>query len=125
MTCPFCDLAENAIYMRGEGCVAFFDKYPISPGHLLVIPTKHVASIFDLEPTSYQNLMKLVFDARRKLDEKFDADAFNVGVNDGIDAGQTIGHAHIHIVPRYKGDVGDARGGVRWILPQNAKYWSD
>jgi diadenosine tetraphosphate (Ap4A) HIT family hydrolase len=103
--------------------LAVIDNYAISPGHTLVVPHRHVESIFNLEPDERQSLWRLVEDARQLLSQRHNPSAFNIGVNDGKAAGQTIGHAHIHVIPRYVGDVEDPRGGVRWILPQKAKYW--
>jgi diadenosine tetraphosphate (Ap4A) HIT family hydrolase len=80
-------------------------------------------SIFDLDRIEYTQVWDFVFDVRRVLAERFLPKAFNIGVNDGKTAGQTLNHAHIHIIPRYDRDVDDPRGGIRWILPQKAKYW--
>jgi diadenosine tetraphosphate (Ap4A) HIT family hydrolase len=82
-----------------------------------------VASIFDLPEPEYRELWAQVARVRSLLAEKFHPSAFNIGVNDGTEAGQTVGHAHIHVIPRYAGDVPDPRGGIRWIIPAKAKYW--
>lgn len=104
------------------GC-AVPDQYPLSKGHTLVIPRHHVASIYDLSPEETSELWKLAGEVRSKLAEELRPDGFNIGLNDGAAAGQTIGHAHIHIVPRLSGDVPDPRGGVRWVIPERAAYW--
>jgi diadenosine tetraphosphate (Ap4A) HIT family hydrolase len=103
--------------------LAFFDGYPITEGHALIIPRRHVASLFDLGPGEQSALWMLVSEVREELKAKFKPDAFTIGINDGIAAGQTILHAHIHVIPRRSGDVADPRGGVRWIMPEKAKYW--
>lgn len=103
--------------------MAFFDGYPISKGHALVVPKRHVASIFNLSDGELTDLWSLVSVVRQRLVFEFTPDAMNIGVNDGGAAGQTVPHAHIHVIPRYSGDVEDPRGGVRWILPERAKYW--
>lgn len=102
---------------------AFRDQYPISPGHTLIIPVRHVASLFELSADEQTEMWKLVAVIREQLQQEFTPDGFNIGLNDGIAAGQTVMHAHIHVIPRYAGDVPDPRGGVRWVLPEKAKYW--
>ena len=89
-----------------------------------MIPLKHVASLFDLNNAEQADLWKLVASVREQLQREFNPDGFNVGLNDGTAAGQTVMHAHIHVVPRYIGDVADPRGGVRWIISEKADYWS-
>ena len=121
--CPFCSLASDRIWLATEHALAFPDNYPISDGHTLVIPIRHIASVFDLPEEEQSALWALAGKVRAMLQEKLRPDGFNIGVNDGAAAGQTIGHAHIHIIPRRKGDVADPRGGVRWIIPDKAPYW--
>ena len=122
--CPFCQpLPPERVLATSDATVAFLDGFPVSPGHALVIPKRHVASLFDLPEPEYRELWALVAEVRKRLAEKFHATAFNIGVNDGAGAGQTVGHAHIHVIPRYAGDVPDPRGGIRWIIPAKAKYW--
>lgn len=104
--------------------MAFTDSFPITEGHTLVVPFRHITSIFNLPETDRAALWALVEKVRAALRQKFQVDAFNVGVNDGVDAGQTIGHAHIHVIPRRKGDVPDPRGGIRWVIPNKADYWN-
>lgn len=100
------------------------DGYPISPGHTLIIPRRHVGSFFDLFPDEFSDLLKLLNSAKKVLDQKHSPAGYNVGINDGPAAGQTVMHLHIHLVPRFKGDREDPRGGVRWIIPEKADYWS-
>ena len=122
--CPFCQpLPQERILAESDIFIAFFDGYPVSEGHALVIPKRHVASLFDLPEPEFQEIWAQVAAIRRLLAERFHPAGFNIGVNDGRAAGQTIGHAHIHIIPRYEGDVPDPRGGVRWVIPAKAKYW--
>lgn len=103
--------------------VAFFDCFPVSPCHTLVIPRRHVASIYELSDPELGDLWGLVAAVRRQLSAATDAIGFNIGVNDGIAAGQTVVHAHIHVIPRREGDVDDPRGGIRWVIPEKARYW--
>ncbi len=99
------------------------DAYPISPGHTLVIPRRHIASFFELETEERDGLMDLLTQAKTALDSELRPDGYNIGINDGKDAGQTIAHLHIHLIPRYRGDQPDPRGGVRWLFPEKARYW--
>jgi diadenosine tetraphosphate (Ap4A) HIT family hydrolase len=122
--CPFCDLPQTRKWLESEYAIAFMDGYPITEGHSLVIPRKHVASVFDLSQHEQTALWAMVADARSKLMELHSVEAFNIGINDGIRAGQTIPHAHIHVIPRREGDVQDPRGGVRWVVPDKADYWT-
>lgn len=122
-TCPFCHLEISRILISNQYGIAFRDGFPISPGHTLIIPKQHVASLFDLTTEERQLLWELVAAVRINLMEEFHPDGFNVGLNDGQAAGQTVMHAHIHVIPRYKGDAPDPRGGVRWIIPGKSAYW--
>lgn len=119
--CPFC-AASLVRHCENEAAFAIRDSFPVSPGHTLVIPRLHVSSIFDLAEKELGLLWKLVSQIRSDLIHD-GADAINIGVNDGGAAGQTISHAHIHVIPRCDGDVEDPRGGVRWVIPSKAAYW--
>ena len=107
---------------ENEFAFAIYDGFPVSKGHSLVIPKRIVSSIFDLDDNEYNHIFLLLRDIKKILLEKFKPNGFNIGINNGTDAGQTIDHAHIHIIPRYKGDLKDPRGGVRNILPDNTGY---
>src|SRR5262249_51865989 len=122
-SCPFCALSADRIILETENAVAFTDGYPIAPGHTLVIPRRHVASIFDLAPDMQADVWDLVAKVRATLARDLHPDGFNIGINDGIAAGQTVMHAHVHVIPRWSGDVPDPRGGVRWVIPTKAAYW--
>lgn len=104
--------------------VGFDDAYPISPGHALVIPRRHVGSFFDLNPEEQLALLDVLAQLRTRCINLYRPDAFNIGINDGPAAGQTVAHMHMHLIPRYSGDRPDPRGGVRWIIPEKANYWS-
>ena len=122
--CPFCDPDPDRVMRESEYGLVIRDAFPLSPGHLLVIPRRHVASFFDLDPLEQADLLNLLIAARRDLAARRDPDAFNVGLNDGTAAGQTIAHCHWHVIPRYQGDCDDPRGGIRWVLPEKAVYWT-
>lgn len=122
--CPFCSLGDRELLASNASGVGIFDNYPISPGHTLIIPWRHIGSFFELSKTERDGLFDLIELAKAKLDAQFAPDSYNIGINDGPAAGQTIGHCHIHLIPRYQGDTPDPRGGVRWIIPDKADYWS-
>jgi diadenosine tetraphosphate (Ap4A) HIT family hydrolase len=100
------------------------DAFPVSPGHSLVIPRRHIGSFFDATPQERDEMLALLDAARKAALAEFRPDGFNVGINDGAAAGQTVPHLHMHLIPRYRGDRADPRGGVRWVLPDKADYWT-
>jgi diadenosine tetraphosphate (Ap4A) HIT family hydrolase len=122
--CLFCQLKTNRIRVESEFALAFLDGFPVTQGHTLVIPKQHVASLFELPAEAQAAVWALVAQVRNLLREELHPDGFNIGVNDGTAAGQTLMHAHIHVIPRRHGDVADPRGGVRWVIPDTAAYWS-
>jgi diadenosine tetraphosphate (Ap4A) HIT family hydrolase len=124
LTCPFCSLPQGRIVDQNEHAVWIRDAYPISPGHSLVIPKRHVMSFFETSEAEKVALLALLDSAKAAVQSEFNPDAFNVGINDGAAAGQTVPHLHVHLIPRFKGDVPDPRGGVRWLMPEKADYWS-
>jgi len=100
------------------------DGFPVSPGHSLVIPKRHVLSLFDTSEDERSDLFRLLDAAKHIISQELNPDGYNVGINDGAAAGQTGPHLHIHLIPRYSGDLADPRGGVRWVIPGKADYWS-
>jgi len=123
-SCPFCDHAPSSLWIESASALALWDGFPISEGHTLVVPRCHVASLFDLPPSETASLWEFVTRVRAELTNRFGVEAFNIGLNDGRAAGQTVMHAHIHVVPRRDGDVAEPRGGVRWVIPEKADYWT-
>ncbi|QXE92721.1 HIT family protein [Geomonas subterranea] len=121
--CPFCRLDPVEAMLENELAFAFPDGFPVTLGHTLVVPKRHVASFFEVSPEERAAIFDLVGRVRQLLLEKHAPDAFNIGINDGVAAGQTVPHLHIHLIPRYAGDTDDPRGGVRWIMPVKAPYW--
>jgi diadenosine tetraphosphate (Ap4A) HIT family hydrolase len=99
------------------------DGYPVSPGHTLLIPKRHTGSFFDLSTQERDGLLALLDRAKRVLDAELQPQGYNIGINDGAAAGQTVPHLHVHLIPRFEGDLSDPRGGVRWVIPAKAKYW--
>jgi diadenosine tetraphosphate (Ap4A) HIT family hydrolase len=122
--CPFCTLPESRLVNASRHGLVVRDAYPVSPGHTLVIPRRHIGSFFDLIPEERTDLLALLDEARKGIDAEFAPQAYNIGINDGPAAGQTVPHLHIHLIPRYDGDRPDPRGGVRWLFPDKADYWS-
>ena len=122
--CPFCSLPQSRILHVGSWTLTFKDAFPVSLGHTLIVPKRHVHSFFELEEHEVNELMLFLKKEKDSLVKELHPDGFNIGVNDGAAAGQTVPHLHVHLIPRYLGDCGDPRGGVRWIFPDKAKYWS-
>ena len=126
LTCPFCSrLTSGEVTAESDHAVAFPDGYPLTRGHTLVVPRRHVASIYEMSEDEQRDVWQLVARVREQLARELDPAGFNIGLNDGAAAGQTVEHAHIHVIPRYEGDVPDPRGGVRWVIPDKAPYWND
>src|SRR4051794_37400805 len=113
--CPFCHPEASRIRLENEVAVAVLDGFPVAEGHTLVVPRRHVASLFDLAVEEQAALWRWVALVRAGLFDGLNPDGFNVGVNDGVAAGQTVMPAHVHVIPRRSGDVADPRGGVRWV----------
>ncbi len=121
--CPFCNLSQRVeIICETATCIAFYDGYPVSPGHALIIPKRHVASYFDLTNHEREAMNVVLQYVRQKLDERFHPDGYNIGINVNEAAGQSVFHVHMHLIPRYKGDVPNPKGGVRGVIPNKQKY---
>jgi len=121
--CAFCTLTADRVVHDSEFAVVIRDGFPVSPGHTLIIPRRHVASFFEITDAERTDLMSLLAIARADLEREFRPAGYNIGINDRTAAGQTVPHLHIHLIPRYFGDSDDPRGGVRWVLPDKAAYW--
>ena len=126
--CPFCEITKHdkkRIIKQNDLAFIIRDGFPVSEGHTLIIPKRHVASFFEITNEERRALLDLLDQVQKDLDHKLKPAAYNIGINDGIAAGQTVPHLHVHLIPRYKGDVEDPRGGIRWIMPDKADYWSN
>lgn len=123
-SCPFCDVEPSRIIAAGKYAIAVRDAFPLTEGHTLVVPRQHVVSIYALSAEEQADFWAFVAEVRHLLAKELNVNAFNIGVNDGSAAGQTIEHAHVHLIPRRPGDVNDPRGGIRHIIPGKARYWS-
>jgi len=122
--CPFCNIEPARVLYKDKHCFIVRDGFPVSRGHTLIITKRHIDSFFNTSSEEKSALLKAVESAKFGLDTEFNPDAYNIGINDGPAAGQTVPHLHIHLIPRYKDDVTDPRGGIRWVIPDKAVYWS-
>lgn len=122
--CPFCQIPPERVVLANNLAFVIRDGYPISPGHTLVIPHRHVGSFFEVSEAERTAMLQLLDAAKAGLDTAHAPADYNIGINDGPAAGQTVPHLHMHLIPRYAGDREDPRGGVRWIIPEKADYWN-
>ena len=122
MDCVFCNISHERVVAENELCFAIYDGFPVSEGHTLIIPKRHVADYFDLTNEEIMSMQKMMKEQKVKLDADFSPDGYNVGINVNEAAGQTVFHVHMHLIPRYKGDVENPRGGVRGVIPDKQKY---
>jgi diadenosine tetraphosphate (Ap4A) HIT family hydrolase len=122
MSCPFCDMEKEAIVFENKLAKAFFDKYPVQKGHLLIVPKRHIQTYFDANTEEIMAIHELIKQGKEMLDKDHSPDGYNVGVNIGPFGGQTVMHLHFHLIPRYKGDIEDPRGGIRKAIPNLVPY---
>lgn len=122
-SCVFCTINESIFDDNHFWIIK--DNYPVSSGHTLIIPKKHILSLFDLDQQDFIHLHSVIKKLKLFLDQQYNPDGFNIGINDGKSAGRTIDHLHIHVIPRYLNDQKDPRGGIRLIFPEKANYWDD
>ena len=118
--CIFCQMKDYIL--ENELAYAIYDKYPVGKGHMLFIPKRHVKDFFDITKEEREAIFDLIDEGKKLLDEKYSPDSYNVGINCGEHAGQTIMHVHVHLIPRYIGDMKDPTGGVRGVIPEKMKY---
>jgi diadenosine tetraphosphate (Ap4A) HIT family hydrolase len=124
--CVFCEAISRHVHLvENSHAVAFPDAYPLSPGHALIVPRRHVTDFFTLSGDEQAAVWDLIRQVRDSIEGEYSPAGYNVGLNAGPVAGQTINHAHVHVIPRYKGDVDDPRGGIRWVIPARAAYWDE
>lgn len=121
--CPFCEVDPGRILLEEDVGLAIRDLFPVAEGHALVVPRRHVASIYDLPFEEESALWELARRVRDLIVQRHGPDGFTIGVNEGLAAGQSVPHTHIHVIPRNLGDVPDPTGGIRAIFPDKARYW--
>jgi diadenosine tetraphosphate (Ap4A) HIT family hydrolase len=120
--CPFCHPDRSRMFHEGELVIGLWDRFPVSDGHVILVPKRHVATWFDAATDEQMELIATIDVARKHILARYTPDGFNLGVNVGEAAGQTIFHLHLHIIPRYRGDVADPTGGVRQVIPGKGNY---
>lgn len=118
--CIFCQMKDYIL--ENELAYAIYDKYPVGKGNMLFIPKRHVKDFFDITKEEREAIFELIDEGKKLLDKKYSPDSYNVGINCGEHAGQTIMHVHVHLIPRYIGDMKDPTGGVRGVIPEKMKY---
>ncbi len=124
MDCQFCKIANEKFHILFESdlAVAFYDSYPVNVGHVLIIPKRHCETYFDLTEEELKEMFELSKKVKEVLDKEFEPDGYNVGFNCGEAGGQTVMHAHMHVIPRYKGDTENPRGGIRKAVKRKDNY---
>jgi diadenosine tetraphosphate (Ap4A) HIT family hydrolase len=115
-------VSADRVLESTEHAISVLDAYPVSPGHTLVVTRRHVASPFELTAVEIDEVAQLVHSARDRLDRTLHPSGYNVGINVGEDAGQTVMHVHVHLIPRYPDDTADPAGGVRNVIPGRGRY---
>lgn len=121
--CFFCESINNSdFFLENEFAVAKFDNFPVSNGHLLIIPKRHISDWWQATVAERNAIFELLDESKKKIDNKYSPDGYNIGMNLGKAAGQNIMHLHIHLIPRYYGDVKEPRGGVRGVIPEKQNY---
>jgi superfamily II DNA or RNA helicase/HKD family nuclease/diadenosine tetraphosphate (Ap4A) HIT family hydrolase len=122
LQCPFCDVTATRLFHVGPLTFGIWDRYPVNEGHALLLPKRHVATWFELTPEERNELTEAVDVARRAIEQRHTPQGYNIGVNIGAAAGQTVPHMHLHVIPRYTNDVPDPTGGVRNVIPTKGNY---
>lgn len=120
--CPFCNIDPARLLHESPLVRILRDGFPVSPGHLLLVPRRHIESWFDATPEEQQALTATIAIARSLVEQELQPDGYNIGMNLGRAAGQSVMHLHVHVIPRYRGDVPNPRGGVRHVIPGKADY---
>jgi diadenosine tetraphosphate (Ap4A) HIT family hydrolase len=126
MKCVFCmRIASSEVVAGNELAAAIADGFPVSPGHTLIVPRRCEPDFRNLTHKEQSAMWSLVDPVCGFIESTHSPDGYNIGINIGAAAGQTVAHAHLHVIPRYAGDVEDPRGGIRCILPSKAHYWKE
>lgn len=122
--CVFCQnfMPNKKPLLQNKLAIAYFDEFPVSKGHILIISKRHATTFFDLTIEEQISLITLLNECKEYIDKKYNPDGYNVGLNCGEFAGQSVMHVHMHLIPRYKGDVSNPRGGIRGIIPNKKNY---
>ena len=122
--CFFCkSIKNNYFYLENELAIARLDDFPVNKGHLEVILKRHIKDWWGTTLEEKIAIFNLLEEAKKMIDDKYSPDGYNIGMNLGEKAGQSVMHLHVHLIPRYDGDVENPRGGVRGIIPEKQNYW--
>ncbi len=122
---PFAQIPTAERIATNGSAFAIWDRFPVTPGHALVISNRLISAWWEASDEEQTDLLHLLREVRILIEEKYEPDGFNIGINVGEAAGQTINHLHLHLIPRYSGDVSDPRGGVRHVIPSKGNYFND
>lgn len=122
--CVFCQnfMPNKKPLLQNKLAIAYFDEFPVSKGHILIISKRHATTFFDLTKEEQISLITLLNECKEYIDKKYNPDGYNFGLNCGEFAGQSVMHVHMHLIPRYKGDVSNPRGGIRGVIPNKKNY---
>ena len=122
--CMFCEYCsdKSKVIKETDLIYAIYDSYPVNQGHILIIPKRHIENFFETSNEERNEINSMLIDLKLLLDQKYKPDGYNIGINNGKAAGQTIMHLHVHLIPRYDGDMSDPKGGVRGVIPSKQKY---
>lgn len=120
--CIFCGMNSERVIYENSHVYAIKDGYPVTKGHTLIITKRHISNYFDLTAFEKQSIDEAIMHLKQELDQQYHPDGYNIGINNGEAAGQTIMHLHVHLIPRYKGDMENPRGGVRGVIPEKQQY---
>ncbi len=124
--CIFCQIVQKKkkieMIAQFDHCFVIKDQYPVSPGHLLIIPYQHTENWFSSPTEVKEEIVDILDKMKELLDIEYRPDGYNIGMNCGKAAGQTVMHLHVHLIPRFKGDMNDPRGGIRGVIPSKQKY---
>ena len=120
--CLFCEIPKAEVVIDHDLCLARWDKFPVSPGHMLIIPKRHYASVFEATAAEFAAFWEVIGLVKEAIEKVHKPDGYNFGINDGQAPGQSVFHLHLHVIPRYKGDVVSPLGGVRGVIPFKRSY---
>ena len=122
--CIFCDKLKDKtdIVFENKSVFVFYDHFPVSKGHCLIIPKRHIPDYFSLNQEELMDIDEAIHQMKTVLDQQFQPDGYNIGINNGMAAGQTVMHLHVHLIPRYEHDCENPRGGVRGVIPGKQNY---
>ncbi len=120
--CIFCNIGKNKIIHEDPYWMSVYDDFPVNEGHVLIIPKRHINNVTELNGNEMAYFFSALLFVESFIKEKFKCDGFNIGINQGEAAGQTIEHLHIHVIPRYEGDIENPKGGIRGVIPEKRIY---